>query len=654
MNSNWKRVYRGSSLLSMVLLCLCLLQLAPSEAQAVQRRLTLADVQLQACAYNAELKDLQTKEELLEVNLAKVQADLKALSKAGKVKRLQVILKEVEKEQTKKQHSKIKKNIELPPEVDLRFQIAALQDHIAKAERDVYDKQLSIVAGVEQAYYDVLLANRKLDFWKGCETEALQQLRLIRRQYQVGAASQGDVALVEEQYTKAQTENAKAILKAEALKRILGDWIGADVNIGYTFADALSTRKLTRDDLEPAIGFAKGRDVNVYQAEQALKQAETEYTAVLGTNPNLYLQYEQEIKNYILLSKGKKLSYTVFLRNYHKPQLEAAHMWEGNYLFSWMFFQASGPREWIQPAGVSKEVGADQKTAIFSLYLVRKQATENAKSALEASNAKVNSAYEAVADLEKKRQEINATLQQIENEIAMLGNRQKLTGAEFAGLYQRQVQAAELQNELQDSHILYAKVASAFNLVSGGYLSQPVAMTTDTAVVEEPKPDAAWKMSTTATERRFILQVQLTPVVYDVNQFQLFYDGQPIGEKTPVRQTLSAATIPYRTGKETLSLQFYKGDVLRYTAEIPGDCYEGVLMMCPNSASLSPYEVAKQKKQALEVQVKELQQKYLKAVEAGNSFLAKYLEIQRDAAVAALLKAEEKMKTLKEKAATGA
>ena len=77
------------------------------------------------------------------------------------------------------------------------------------------------------------------------------------------------------------------------------------------------------------------------------------------------------------------------------------------------------------------------------------------------------------------------------------------------------------------------------------------------------------------------------PEEYDVDSYQLYYEQNAVGEKTPISETLTHLSIAY--GNTTmLTVNFYKQNELKYTADIEGVSYDGVLHMKKAYGKVAP------------------------------------------------------------------
>ena len=389
---------QAQSSLAALLLCALLLSPLPAAASV----LTLAEARAQALAFRAEIASAQTALALLCIERDKLTADLEALLEKQPEQTLRDTLAAARKEAEKNAKKKRPQEAAAPPQIALRQEIAALSDAIEDAESRLYDAQLNVAAQCEQAYCEVLLAETQSACQNQNAAAALHALRLAREQIQIGALSETALAPLEARLLAARAAGEKAVLDAQAKRRALAAWTGESLGPAVALA-CPAAPPLPENALEEALAFALPRDSDAQRAARKALQIQTDLTAVLGDDPNVYRHYIKEIGDYCITRQEDPPYYADFWKHFHQPALEAPDMWSGEYNLPWMAFRTLMPRSWLRPQVLDPDIAADRPAALFALQIGAREAAHAAEAAQAARQEKLAAAYEALRAAEKER-----------------------------------------------------------------------------------------------------------------------------------------------------------------------------------------------------------------------------------------------------------
>lgn len=637
---NRQRIRQPLGSLAALLLCALLLSPLPAAASV----LPLADARAQALAFRAEIESAQTELALLCIECDKLTADLEALLEKQSEQTLRDTLAAAQKEAEKNAKKKRRQEVAAPPQIALRQEIAALSDAIEDAESRLYDAQLTVAAQCEQAYCDVLLAETQSACQNQNVAAALHALRLAREQIQIGALSETALAPLEARLLAVRAAGEKAILDAQAKRRILAAWTGEDLGPTVALVYPAAPPPLPENALEEALAFALPRDPAAQRAARKVLQIQTDLTAVLGDDPNVYRHYLKEISDYCITRQEDPPYYADFWKHFHQPALEAPDMWSGAYNLPWMAFRTPMPRSWLRPQALDPTVAADRPAALFALQIGAREAAHAAEAAQNARREKLAAAYEALRAAEKETQIAEKNCAAAQAAYAEQSAQQKRGNGDFSALRQCEFQLADYRETLAEHAVRRLVAHARFNLESRGYLHAPPRA--NPPVRKETAP--AWYLKTSAAAPTFRFGVQL-PQALAIETFRLFYGADPAGPETKAAQELRAPHLPY-ANREELRLELYREGALCYTAVLPAGRYSGKLeLTAVEGAPLSACETVRQKKAALEAKVNALQKAYLDAVQQGQTDLQKQRKTELQRAIAELRAVEQQLAELEAK-----
>nr|WP_243151806.1 TolC family protein [Clostridium sp. MD294] len=229
----------------------------------------------------------------------------------------------------------------------------------------------------------------------------------------------------------------------------------------------------------------------------------------------------------------------------------------------------------------------DEKYQLFLTLVERDKAIEQEKQAQKQLEQNIQTAYTTLKTMQSSIQQMEQNL--IQNEIrynkSLEDNKKGIVS--FVELESARQSLFQQQQSLYEAKIDYAKYLSTFNSETAGYVNYFLGIAQNNQEEYEMGQSvvdtATWHIKNNITDYNFMFSVTI-PEEYDVDSYQLYYEDIEIGEKIPISETLTHLSIAY--GNTTmLTVNFYKGNQLKYTAEIQGVHYDGILNMKPASGT---------------------------------------------------------------------
>lgn len=471
----------------------------------------------------------------------------------------------------------------MPKEIELLTSVPEIENDIVVLEKKKQNEMLQSQTAAEQAYYDVLLTQYKQRSIVSRLEELKEAEVQLDRQVKLGTGKKSDLEYIQDRISALEKERARNIvLEDEKITKLAGI-IGKDHLLGYEITEEIQEVSFQRSQLEEMTNYALEHDFELFQKRQATMLAEKETNVILGIYKNVYPQYMSEIESYIKTHEDSQIDYEDFIARYNTTLDNIDSPWYGSYVINLIFFKIYIPKEWFKGEYSGTRYMEDEKYQLFLTLVDRDKAIQEEKQAEQALKETVKTAYATLKTMEGSIKEMQENLVQSEIRYQQKLQQNQKGLVDFTELENARESLYQQQSVLYEAKIEYAKSLSAFNGQTAGFVNDflDISQTEEKnyAVGQSVMNQATWHIKTNITDYNFMFGV-FVPEEYDVDSYQLFYEGQAIGEKLPLTETLTHLSVAY--GDTTLlTVMFYKGDILKYIAQIDGVSYDGVLNMQP-------------------------------------------------------------------------
>lgn len=471
----------------------------------------------------------------------------------------------------------------MPKEIELLTSVPEIENDIVVLEKKKQNEMLQSQTAAEQAYYDVLLTQYKQRSIVSRLEELKEAEVQLDRQVKLGTGKKSDLEYIQDRISALEKERARNIvLEDEKITKLAGI-IGKDHLLDYEITEEIQEVSFQRSQLEEMTNYALEHDFELFQKRQATMLAEKETNVILGIYKNVYPQYMSEIESYIKTHEDSQIDYEDFIARYNTTLDNIDSPWYGSYVINLIFFKIYIPKEWFKGEYSGTRYMEDEKYQLFLTLVDRDKAIQEEKQAEQALKETVKTAYATLKTMEGSIKEMQENLVQSEIRYQQKLQQNQKGLVDFTELENARESLYQQQSVLYEAKIEYAKSLSAFNGQTAGFVNDflDISQTEEKnyAVGQSVMNQATWHIKTNITDYNFMFGV-FVPEEYDVDSYQLFYEGQAIGEKLPLTETLTHLSVAY--GDTTLlTVMFYKGDILKYIAQIDGVSYDGVLNMQP-------------------------------------------------------------------------
>lgn len=558
------------ALLLVIILCITFV----CSAVAADRILTLEEIRTLAIENSTGIQDTK-------IDLVKKQIELRQ-AKEG-------IADTIKKESTIRFsllfNVKFPEKHGMPKEIELLTKVPEIENDIDVLNEKKKNEALKSQTAAEQAYYDVLLTQHKEE----AITEQLEQMQqsqnTMDKQVKLAKAKQSDLEYIQYNIASLQKEREKNIISQNEKQLKLAGLLGKENFLGYAVSEQIQQTDFDRQQLQQIIQYALQHDFELYQKRQNRILAEKETDVVMGIYKNVYSKYMTDVESYIKSHKDTKIDYEQFIARYQNTLDNIDSPWYGSYVINIIFFKIYIPKEWFKGEYSGTRYMEDEKYQLFLTLVERDKAIEQEKQTQKQLEQSIQTAYTTLKTMQSSIQQIEQNLAQCEMRYNKDLEDNKKGLVSFTELESERQSLFQQQEALYEAKIDYAKSLSTFNSQTAGYVNYFLGITQtnqeEYEIGQSVMDTATWHIKNNITDYNFMFSVTV-PEEYDVDSYQLYYEGIAVGEKIPISETLTHLSVTY--GNTTmLTVNFYKGNQLKYIAEIEGLYYDGTLNMKPAS-----------------------------------------------------------------------
>lgn len=490
----------------------------------------------------------------------------------------------------------------MPKEIELVTKVPQIQTEIAILKEQVEYERLNSSLQAQLTFYDVLQLEYEANFYEERLEDSKKLLESTETKFKTGNGKKDDVDYIKGLVKDYETSLNSVITSLDRKKEKLGNLIGVDVRVGYTFIEYLPEANITRSQLTEIISYAKENDFNLYKATQDRKYAEKEVEEVLSVYRSKYAKYIRDIEAYIKANEGKTMDYDVFIQKYNHALTQMDSPWYGVYVINLLFFKIKIPKEWFKGTYSGTRYMEDEKYALFISLVDRDKVRTEEKNVEKALVSSIKDSYETLKQMESAYDVAKENLKSAEDAYETALKENKLGLTTFSTLESMRTMMYENQKSLYEMQIEYAKALANFDFMTSGYVSQlleggekvegdyEAGSTFVDEFLEEAENMVAptWYIKTSASDYKFTFGISV-PSEYDVNYYELYYNNKLIGSRTKTSKTLVHLALTYEDSS-CLCLKLYKDTKLKYIAYFDGGEYGGELQFQKAENARSPLE----------------------------------------------------------------
>lgn len=533
----------------------------PAYAGAANKTLLQAQAQAQAIANSSDISKQTNEITLQKIKYVEAVDAIKA-----KVKNLTSF------RWTPLLSFKFPEKLDLTEEYDMQIKPITLQADITTMQHELADLRYAALLEVNTAYLEAYVLQEKIAFTEERLEAAKTELERNQLRLRTGDATQADIDKMQKSVETLETELTTQKRNFETAKSNLSDIIGMDVTTGYTFANSMFTAAIPREKLEEITAYTLENDHGYYAAKMSASTALLNLNAYESLMRNQYGGKLNRIMSFVNVAKnGQDIDYAAFQIAYKEMLTDLDRPWAGK--FRILFF--SFTKEWLKGEISGTRYIENEMYALYTACMEYANAKTEQDSTEEALRKEVATQYENIVSAENAYRAMQKSASDLKSDYDQLLALNQLGKATYEEVSDKLEEYQAAQIETIDLLSDYNELLYSFDRLTCGAVTKYFkgeSLTTDSgsaadSFAEIDTPDGAYyHLYTSVEDMVFTFGVEVpdgyTP---EVTHFELWYEGQQIGERTPIEQEIRHLALDYG-GTSTLTLRMYNGD------EFVGEC----------------------------------------------------------------------------------
>lgn len=533
----------------------------PAYAGAANKTLLQAQAQAQAIANSSDISKQTNEITLQKIKYVEAVDAIKA-----KVKNLTSF------RWTPLLSFKFPEKLDLTEEYDMQIKPITLQADITTMQHELADLRYAALLEVNTAYLEAYVLQEKIAFTEERLEAAKTELERNQLRLRTGDATQADIDKMQKSVETLETELTTQKRNFETAKSNLSDIIGMDVTTGYTFANSMFTAAIPREKLEEITAYTLENDHGYYAAKMSASTALLNLNAYESLMRNQYGGKLNRIMSFVNAAKnGQDIDYAAFQIAYKEMLTDLDRPWAGK--FRILFF--SFTKEWLKGEISGTRYIENEMYALYTACMEYANAKTEQDSTEEALRKEVATQYENIVSAENAYRAMQKSASDLKSDYDQLLALNQLGKATYEEVSDKLEAYQAAQIETIDLLSDYNELLYSFDRLTCGAVTKYFkgeSLTTDSgsaagSFAEIDTPDGAYyHLYTSVEDMVFTFGVEVpdgyTP---EVTHFELWYEGQQIGERTPIAQEIRHLALDYGE-TSTLALRMYNGD------EFVGEC----------------------------------------------------------------------------------
>jgi len=452
---------------------------------------------------------------------------------------------------------KFPEQFDLAEEYEINFKPLSIQVEISKLRHQLKDQEFAVLEKVNTEYVKVYILQEKIAFYEELLANAQTELARNQARLVTGDAKQSDIDSMQakvEDLTQKLSELKRSFEKG---KSNLQEMCKLDVSTGYRFKNPLKNFIVNRDQLNGLIQYTLANDQTVYEAKMAYSLANTTLNVYESLMRNQYGAKLNAVSAYVsMVRRGQEVDYAAFKTVYDKMLVEVDKPW------SWkiriLFFSFAG--EWFKGSISGTRYVEDDMYALYVACQEYEAARKELESARKDTTKLVSDSFESLITAKNSYLALANSLASARENLDKTIALNKLGLADFTEVSDMQKNYQDVQLEALDALAAYNELLISFDrltcgaitkLMTGAGLEMDAGGTGD-SYADKPYYNIVSKVEDMVFEFSLDIPEDFEP---EISDFELWYEGTQIGERTPADKVLRHLCLDYgETGLLTVRL----------------------------------------------------------------------------------------------------
>ena len=556
---------RGVSRILSAILCFCLVSplfvLSPVSA-AAPKTLQIRQAQTMTLSNNTEITKTYNEILLKEIQYTEAVKEIKA-----KVKNLTSF------RWTPLLSFKFPEQLDMSEEYDLNVKPLNLQTEIDILRHKQTAQESEELAKINKAYLTAYVNQEKVSFTEERLAAAEEELARNQSRLALGQATQSDIDTMQKSVDTLTGDLAQQKRNLQTALEEVSDLIHLDVTSGYTLASPVVDAEIPREDLESIIEHAMEESQTIYEAEMAVSTAKVNMDSYESLMRSQYGSKLNAVDNFLnQVKRGEDVDYAAFQLKYNEMLESFDSPWNGSIKI--LFFRFT--KEWFKGEIDGTRYIENDLYALLTACKEYQAAVSDLESAEKTLRSEITASYESIVTARNAYLELEKTVEQNREDLERLSGLNQLGKAEYSEVKTKQEEYQTSQMDYIDAlaeynELLYDLDATTCAAISPYFDSTSVSTDAGSDADSYVVDDATvphYYIYTDISDLVFVFGLEI-PEDFDpaITDFEIWYAGTQIGERTPADQQLRHLALDYQ-GTSKLTVRLYDNDTFVSECEI--------------------------------------------------------------------------------------
>ncbi len=540
-----------------VLLCFCLIAplfvLSPVSA-AAPKTLQLQQARRMALTNNSEITKTYNEILLKEIQYTEAVKEIKA-----KVKNLTSF------RWTPLLSFKFPEQLDMSEEYDLNVKPLNLQTEIDVLRHKMAMMEYDELARINNAFLDAYVCQEKVSFNEERLSAAETDLARNKARLTTGEATQADVDTMQSTVDSLTSDLAQLKRNLQTALEEVSDLIHLDVTSGYTLASPVVDAQIPRGDLEDIIEHAMENSQTIYEAKMAVSTAQVNLDSYESLMRSQYGSKLNVINNFLTqVRNGEDVDYAAFQLKYNEMLTSFDRPWNGSIRI--LFFKFT--KEWFKGEIDGTRYIENDLYALMTACKEYTTAVTELEAAEKTLRSEITSSYEAIVTARNAYLGLVESTEQAREDLERLVALNQLGKAEYSEVKTKQDEYQSNQLDMIDALATYDELLFNLDATTCGAITpylEGTSVSTSAgsggdSIVTDDATVPHYYIYTDISDMVFVFGLEI-PEEFEpaVTDYEIWYSGTQIGERTPVGEQLRHLALDYK-GTCTLTVRLYEGE----------------------------------------------------------------------------------------------
>lgn len=463
-----------------------------------------------------------------------------------------------------------------------------IQSQITASQHELNDCVYEVYQQISVLYVKAYTMQETIDYDQSRLDAMQDSFNKNSARVATGQAKQADVDSMKKSIDTLSKKLASEKRSFESLKSDITRMVKLDVTSGYVFENPYVLGTVSRADLDKIIEHTMKNDQSVFQAKLTSQLAKKAVEIDYGLLQGQWGGKVSRISSYVRTAMaGGEIDEDIFKQQYDALLYDADSKWFRNFKISFLFFSITFPMEWLKGAISGTRYVEDDPYLLYENVLAMSDAFDEEKKTIESVKKSVTTGLETLITKRNTYETLKAQTEESKKQLDQALLKNSLGELEYEDVDTTRKDYEDLQLQMLDALSDYTQEIFTYNRLTCGALDQLTStglklentVGGDSYLVQDAYEGAYYYIQTLVEDNIFVLTVYIPDdFSIQITDFELWCDGEKIGERTSVLKELSHLGLA-KEEVDSAKLRLYNDDKFVDEVEIDPGEYSGPLVI---------------------------------------------------------------------------